>query len=386
MKNIKHALQRLAVSKDFFVIDEMSRINIQFGLITTPLIIIFEVIMIALYFGYQSTSEGREPYLVLYFFLLIVSCVSLIAILFFRRSLPRYRKAILWLAHLYAAAVIIWSTALTFLDISHGGDVIVYLTILVVLSAAFYLYPWAAALILGGSGAMLILLTNLFYPSMGITINLSVFTVFMVLVSMIRYATKKENICNERLVKEQNKELNRLNEQLNLLSKTDMLTKLHNRWHYDQISPQLLHHCVQGSHPLTAFLIDIDEFKKVNDTFGHKTGDESLCSVASIIDACSRRCGGTAFRFGGEEFLVLLPNCDQELAMQLAEEIRFSVEQATVRGVPYPITVSIGCFSDVPCDGDEVDRFVAYADQAMYRAKNSGKNRVVSTNRSTAAQ
>jgi diguanylate cyclase (GGDEF)-like protein len=119
--------------------------------------------------------------------------------------------------------------------------------------------------------------------------------------------------------------------------------------------------------------VDIDSFKGVNDTFGHSAGDAVLCEVARRL-AASARIEDVVGRWGGEEFIVILPHCDLEGAVAVSERIRQAVSASPVRfedGVAIPVTVSIGCA------GGADHRLIERADAALYAAKKAGRNRTV---------
>jgi diguanylate cyclase (GGDEF)-like protein len=119
-------------------------------------------------------------------------------------------------------------------------------------------------------------------------------------------------------------------------------------------------------------VLDIDHFKQINDRHGHLFGDRALCAVA---DAISRAVRSTdvAVRYGGEEFLVVLPNTRLDAASEIAERIR---QQVKALPLPVPITVSVG-IADGDASRDQPEAVFERADQALYRAKNSGRDRVI---------
>jgi len=128
---------------------------------------------------------------------------------------------------------------------------------------------------------------------------------------------------------------------------------------------------------VSLLLTDIDHFKKVNDTYGHPTGDEVLRRVAAILKASARKIDITA-RYGGEEFAIVLEGTDRAGAFQLAERIRQEVAQqgfSSPQG-PFKATLSIGVAS-YPDDAREKAEIIARADQSLYAAKHGGRNRTV---------
>jgi diguanylate cyclase (GGDEF)-like protein len=174
-----------------------------------------------------------------------------------------------------------------------------------------------------------------------------------------------------------NVKLRQANELLEQLSITDGLTKLHNhRFFQDQLTREI-RRTGRTSTPLSLLLIDIDDFKSLNDRFGHAAGDELLHGLALVMNATVRSSDLLA-RYGGEEFAVLAPGTDQEGVYLLAEKIRTAIaESSFVLGDSMRLTratVSIGCSQF----RDDRKKFFDEADRALYRAKAAGKNCVMS--------
>ena len=120
---------------------------------------------------------------------------------------------------------------------------------------------------------------------------------------------------------------------------------------------------------------DVDHFKKVNDNYGHKTGDEVLVAVAKTLKA-SIRITDFVGRYGGEEFVVLYTDVDEAIAKTLAEKLRAAVAAI---GVPVPITASFGVCANAPPHAGDGEALIKAADDALYRAKREGRNRVVAS-------
>ncbi len=167
------------------------------------------------------------------------------------------------------------------------------------------------------------------------------------------------------------------------LSDTDGLTGIANRRKLEEHLAQEWRRLLREKKPLTLMMCDIDYFKRYNDLYGHQAGDDCLKAVAAVLADHSQRGGDLAARYGGEEFTLVLPAVDKEGAAKLAEKIRQDVEALKMKHEGSPIsdyiTLSIGVNCRVPTADLAVDRLVASADQALYRAKNSGRNRVVTS-------
>lgn len=157
------------------------------------------------------------------------------------------------------------------------------------------------------------------------------------------------------------------------LAITDRLTGLYNRLKLDEVLNYEIAQTRRYETPLSIIIIDIDHFKSVNDTYGHQTGDMVLKEAAQILRSCSRA-SDTSGRWGGEEFLIILPNTNLSGALEAAEKIRTAIENHSFSVVGQK-TASFGV-SEVLANENE-DSFIERADQALYRAKTGGRNQVV---------
>ena len=182
-----------------------------------------------------------------------------------------------------------------------------------------------------------------------------------------------KRVVNERqLTKERIHMLKRLQK----LAITDALTSLYNSRHfYSQIELEVDRSNRYG-HPLSLLLLDIDHFKEYNDTYGHLEGNQVLQRMGSVIHSCLRKMD-SAYRYGGEEFTIILPETSIEEAEIVAHRIRSSVADEVF--TPHPeknvsVTVSIGVTQY--CLKEEISSFVQRSDAAMYKSKNSGRNQV----------
>ncbi len=171
----------------------------------------------------------------------------------------------------------------------------------------------------------------------------------------------------------------RLLQRLYESSNRDALTGAYNRKHFDERLLGELAYASRHEASTALLLFDIDHFKKVNDTYGHAAGDAVLRQVSGIAQS-RLRAEDVFARIGGEEFAVLLRGVDLKGSTRLAERLRTSISSVPTMfdQVTIPITISIGCAS-TRCEGAELgDRLIRLADERLYRAKNSGRNRVVS--------
>jgi diguanylate cyclase (GGDEF)-like protein len=163
---------------------------------------------------------------------------------------------------------------------------------------------------------------------------------------------------------------------LQMLAAIDPLTGLYNRRQFEILARAELARCQRHLRPCSFLMIDIDHFKRVNDTFGHETGDWVLKMVATKL-ASTRRDADAVARFGGEEFVVMLPETTLAAATTVAERIRSMVfaNALTIGESKLSLTISIGV-GEVTASSPGVEAILRDADRALYEAKQTGRNRV----------
>lgn len=154
---------------------------------------------------------------------------------------------------------------------------------------------------------------------------------------------------------------------------TDQLTGLYNRHYLHETAQQAVANAARYKHPLSLLLLDLDNFKAVNDTHGHDVGDRVLTELGALIRA-SCRDGDVAARFGGEEFMLLLVECQMADAQAKAERLRAKIESAQLAGLK--VTASVGVSTLQDCPEASFEALLKRADKAMYAAKHAGRNRV----------
>ena len=189
---------------------------------------------------------------------------------------------------------------------------------------------------------------------------------------------RKANETLEEKVKERTCELEVVNKKLAELSTIDALTGIRNRRYFDQMLEREFNRARREREQLSILMLDIDYFKRVNDEYGHQVGDDALRQVAKVLREIVHRTTDLIARYGGEEFAIILPNTDITGACLVAEKIRTQIvnKQLFADGYPFNISVSIGIMGDEPSSGDNADYWLKEADDALYKAKELGRNRV----------
>ena len=190
------------------------------------------------------------------------------------------------------------------------------------------------------------------------------------------------NVSLEEKIEERTEELQKANEKLEKMTMTDPLTKIANRRHFEDYAQSIWELASRTNTKISFVMCDIDYFKKVNDTYGHVAGDEVLKNVANTIQSSLKRFSDLVARYGGEEFIIILYDTDLSGAWELCEEItehmknpkNFTVNEIEIA----PFTMSFGISSVVPTKDYDYKDLLKFADEALYIAKESGRNRIMS--------
>lgn len=178
----------------------------------------------------------------------------------------------------------------------------------------------------------------------------------------------------EQIVEERTAELKEANETISRLAATDELTELYNRRYFNERLHSALSSVRRHEYPLSMIMVDLDHFKVVNDTFGHSEGDLILKAFADLLREMIRA-EDVAARWGGEEFIIILPHTGSDAASALAERIRIAFEQHVTSATPIALSASFGVAQ--LRESDDADSLIRRTDAALYRAKHEGRNRVI---------
>jgi diguanylate cyclase (GGDEF)-like protein len=165
--------------------------------------------------------------------------------------------------------------------------------------------------------------------------------------------------------------------ELRIKATRDFLTGLWNRQAIVDLLERELTHATRDGASVAVILADLDHFKRINDTFGHLAGDAVLCETAARMRGALRQCDWVG-RYGGEEFLVVLPGCNYPEGVHTAERLRQALAEApfTLGGHAVPVTISMGMTTTNAVAGVSPHKLLDCADQALYDAKHKGRNRV----------
>lgn len=215
-----------------------------------------------------------------------------------------------------------------------------------------------------------------YYTVLGILILIILGAILLVL------KLRRINRQLELKVTERTKELYEVNEQLRKMSMIDGLTNISNRRCFDDFFKKTWRTCLRKKLPLSLIVLDIDCFKQYNDNYGHLAGDYCLKSIANILKTSVKCQEDAVARFGGEEFIVMLFNTPEEGAMMFAEDIRKRIEKSVIiyEDNKTSVTASLGVATIIPNEDLNPIDLIEFADQAMYQAKNTGRNKTIMAN------
>lgn len=175
-------------------------------------------------------------------------------------------------------------------------------------------------------------------------------------------------------------EMQKRADELERLAKLDGLTGIANRRLVDERLTLEWQRLKRAKENLSIIMVDVDMFKAFNDYYGHQKGDDCLFRVAHVIDSCLKRPSDLAGRYGGEEFIVILPNTNTSGAIEVAENIKKHLFEMNIEhaqsDVATHLTLSFGIASCVPCEESSLDKLILSADKALYKAKRQGRNQI----------
>ena len=199
------------------------------------------------------------------------------------------------------------------------------------------------------------------------------------LIKPVSYMIIKAKIRAMERIAEMRDQLHRLNAELEALSQLDSLTQIYNRRTFNELAQQQWSLAKRHQQPISALMIDVDHFKLFNDHYGHPAGDSCLKKVSQAIKSCIHRSSDIFGRYGGEEFVVLLPETDAKGAERVAQAIGEALEQLALRHDVSPtashVTASIGGATCLRTTGHDLEELIKSADRALYKAKRAGRNR-----------
>jgi len=323
----------------------------------------------------RFTYIHHEFYMALSSYLAVMSLLALLTVCFFKKR----KNSVLWfLCHSFAFLTCSFAALNMITTESERLFLFIFSSNLFIITFIFNFKPKffmsSAALFYALSTAILINHSSLFDESQYLHLFILYIFLTMMMVKILHYNNQVKLFAEKARI-------NQINNKLEALSKTDELTQLNNRRSLLGYMDFLWKQCGRLQLPVNALMIDVDYFKNYNDTLGHVEGDQALIAVAQCLKNQMRRETDYVARFGGEEFVCLLPYMGKDAALNFAKNLVQTVEEMQI---PHPtskcskyVTISTGLASIVPAEDCPHVRLLDEADKALYRAKKSGRNQVV---------
>lgn len=356
------------------------------AVVVGALVLVFELVMIITSLmqpGALMQSVARKVYLLLYVILFVVTLVMVLCAILMRRALSSRPQAFLHLTTAYAVIICLWGAFMSAYAHRNTADISVYVYVSLCVAVILPLKPWQAIVIYLADLLAFILLMPLFrdplldvYSSI---INGGITTLLCIAIASALYHSRGRDYLNRMTILQQNREIRNINAQLQQLVYIDNLTQAHNRRYMDEVLPGLLADALSTGVPVSILMLDFDHFKQYNDLYGHEAGDNCLVAFSGVVQRYISGRQAHYVRYGGEEFLLFLFGMGEAEGMKAAETIRQLVADAGIvhagTDTGYT-TVSIGVRVARPGEKLTLQQFVSDADQALYVAKNAGRNRV----------
>lgn len=374
-------------------IKETAALNLNRGRVITPLIILLEsALFIWKWTGPRTQIDSY--YMALYAVLTVASMIVYAFVILARRGFISSDLTKLYVGYTFFALMLLWACGITILDQQQYGQIVVFVGVIFALAVAAYVEPVVMLVLYTASLAVLFFGFRLYdVPAavrIGHEINAVSSGLLAWLVARQHFAHRYRDFLNTRVIAQKNRELALANDglrdanrRLELISHIDEVTQVANRRAFERAFDGEWRRAMRDRRPIALAFIDVDHFKDFNDLYGHLAGDECLASVARTALTAIRRPGDFVGRFGGEEFILILPDTDKRGAQHICEQIRLRVIDLQI---PHGrssaggfVSVSIGTASILPrAELDPMD-FVDLVDRAMYEAKRLGRNRTVAT-------
>lgn len=338
---------------------------------------IYNIIYTLYYTEFRLYTEASRIYMGFYVFLLCFSGVMFLLRIMPDRGKTDRSRLFLNLYQGYGIVLVFWAACMNAYDQRVSDNLNVYGVAAIGVAALIYLKPAAAAAVFILSELLLLLAMPVFQPGgmtehYGSYVNSFVVMVTALFISVYRYETVLGDFRKQELIASQNREIMRKSEALDYLANHDTLTGLWNR----RFLEICLEEWIRQENPgvFAVIMLDVDYFKQYNDTYGHQQGDECLHRISGALRLIAGK--GTLFRYGGEEFLCMLPGAEDGEAQKLGQEFCQCVERLAIPAA-HPeqvVTVSAGCASGRMDRKEAFEQLLEQADQALYRAKAKGRN------------
>lgn len=352
------------------------------------IVALIQLVMIIIFINSRHLSlefTRTMGYFSLYVFLFVVTCF---AIVLYPYTVNRKKyDQFFWLRRIYTAFLCLWVLGITCMELIGGKSLSVYCYLLPTTAAFLLLTPLESAVIFGCTWLTLVFVSIKFATSsgnmFGYIINGILVTLLSFFISYRYYRSTAIEFCDRDIISRQYDEIQRKNDLLVELVNIDQLTGLNNR-HYllNNIYPLFASARTKGYYGM-CLMLDIDYFKQFNDLYGHVQGDVCLQRIAGIIRTNSLKDEASSIRYGGEEFLIIKISEQTFDAKKFAQNLLSSIKKEHIERDDVKeksVTVSAGLWYGNLKHMEHIEEAIKYADDALYEAKKTGRNRIICSN------
>lgn len=293
---------------------------------------------------------------------------------------PSSERSMRLLPECVSLLILAWAVVLTIMDQAISTSINAFVNAAVGVSIVFLLRPRSAIVILVLGWCALAWSLGLTTENSALLttnrMNAASASALALLVSVLLWRRYVQAELLQRALTDSNRQLEQQRAELETLATRDPLTGLFNRREFVRQAEQELARAQRQGSALSLLMVDLDHFKSINDRFGHPTGDEVLRHVAQLMTRTVRKTDRVA-RFGGEEFVLMLPDTPEADALHLANKLRQTLADTPIASLGIPVTASIGLASMPAGALLTLNALLQHTDQAMYQAKHQGRNRTV---------
>lgn len=362
-----------------------------------PVVCFLAIFIMSVYFFgvHWEVFTFQLNFAIVYLALFLISVVFYFIVSHLSKDIDKNDKKILATVSILTAFYMIWVSSLLFVNRNLEASIIIYTATIVIITQGVYLAPRYSAWFVTLS-TTLFLVTNFLRSDVEeldfeASIGIIVLSFFSFIVSYSRYCNRCRAVYNELLIVEQNQQLDdmvkELQQQKTILEKTneelenayvrDSMTGLYNRWYWNKIFDESVEECKNAENYTAIFMMDVDNFKSINDTKGHSMGDKCLIAIAEVLERETKNIDSCdVFRMGGEEFVVFCRDVDKPEAIKLGNAILKNVQNIRIMGLDTMLTMSVGIHIQKVENRSDIEEFMVKADKAMYESKNTGKNKI----------
>ena len=341
---------------------------------------VYNITYVSIYTNFQFQSQASRVYLMLYLMMAVVCMTSLLYLLYYMKVKEKKSGKLLIVQNIFVVFLLLWSVGITLYDQRVSSSISIYITAMLSIAVFAYMPPKLfVPLYLLVQILLLVGVTTFGFPPKediyGIFVNSIWMTLVALFISFYHYINERKSFLSLCIISEKNQEILEKSEELDFIANHDSLTGLWNRRSLVTYLQNMIVH--KQLDPVGVFMIDIDDFKRYNDTFGHLQGDDCLKRIANALNLCVSN--GKLFRYGGEEFVYILLDADKTAVVEKGNEFIECIQslQISTADMNKYVSVSIGCSLGCISDRNAWNSLLNKADEALYQAKSEGKNKSV---------